>query len=349
LSRRGVFIAIDPIPLLIVIALAGLLAPPVEAQAPGVIVAKATELPFPLTVEALGTLRANESVEIRPQINEAVEAIRFEEGQLVQAGAVLVELRDTQARAAVAGAEAALAESESRYVRSHKLFEDQLVSAADLEPLEARRNGDRAALDAARARLAETVVRAPFAGRLGLRRISKGSLVGPSTVITTLDDTHVMKLDFDVPETALALLRDGLPVLARSAAYPDSVFRGRVISVDTRVDEVSRTVTVRAQLPNPRRLLRPGMFMSVQLLRNDIRALVVPEEAIVPEQSRLFVFVVGGNGVVAKRAIRIGRRRPGLVEILGGLEKGEDVVVEGTQKVREGQTAQVLRRVEVKP
>jgi membrane fusion protein (multidrug efflux system) len=319
------------------------------AQAPGVIVAEGRLLPFPLTVEALGTLQADESVEIRPRISETVTAIRFTEGQYVQKGTVIVELRAAEARASVAAARAALAESESRYKRSLKLYEDQLISVAEIEPLEAQRDGDQAEVDAAEARLAETIVRAPFSGRLGLRRISVGSLVGPSTVITTLDATRSMKLDFNVPETAVARVRPGLTIAARSAAYPDSVFRGRVASVDTRVDPVSRTITVRATVPNPRGLLHPGMFMSVLLLRDDIRSLTIPEQALVPEQSRMFVYVVGAGDIIEKRAVKIGRRRPGAVEILSGLEAGETLVAEGTQKARPGQPVAVVDRIEVRP
>lgn len=334
------------IPALLLFATAAL-ASAAHAQAPGVVVAAATRVPFPITVEAVGTARANESVEIRPQITETVTAIRFKEGQHVSAGDVLVELRSAEVRASVAAARAALAESESRYVRTKKLHEDNLISIAELEPAQAQRDRDFAALAAAEARLAETEIRAPFAGRLGLRRVSVGSLVTPSTIITTLDDTDVMKLDFDVPETAISRARTGLRVVAHSAAWPETSFTGRVISVDTRVDPVSRMVTVRALVPNPHDRLRPGMFMSVDLVRDDIVALVVPEAAIMPEQSRLFVLVVGEGNVVSKREVRIGRRRPGAVEVVEGLEEGDVVIVEGTQKARHGDTVEVLKQVEV--
>jgi len=333
-----------PLPFLVLSVLAAVLSRPAAAQdAPGVVVAEAVRVAFPLTVEGLGTARANESVEIRPQITETITAIRFAEGKRVEAGDILVELEDAEALAAVAAARASLADSQSKVARAQELFRNDLVSSAELEPLAARRDADRAALDAAEARLADTVVSAPFAGRVGLRRVSLGALVGPSTVITTLDDTDTMKVDFDVPETALSLLAAGLPVEAHSAAWPDSVFEGRVASVDTRVDPVSRTVKVRALVPNPKGLLRPGMFLSVSLLRSDVETLVIPEEALVPEQSRQFVFVVDAQDVVAKREVAVGRRRPGQVEIARGLEAGERVITEGTQKVREGTTVRVLR------
>jgi len=302
------------------------------------------ELPFPLTVEALGTARANESVEIRPQISQRITAVRFDEGQAVEAGQVLVELRDDEARAAVASARAALLESEGQLRRARQMFETRAVSAAVLEQRTAVRDSNRAALDTAEVRLADTVVRAPFAGRVGLRRVSLGSLVTPDTVITTLDDTDPMKLDFDVPETAIARLAEGLPIEARSAAWPDATFRGQVASIDTRVDPVSRTVTVRGIVPNDEGLLRPGMFLTVRLLHEDARALLVPEQALVPEQSRQFVLVVDGKGEVHRREVRTGRRKPGLVEVLSGLAAGEQVIVEGTQKARPGGTVEVLER-----
>ena len=321
----------------------------IAQEPPGVVVASATVLDFPLVVEALGNARANESIDVRPRISSTVTVIHFADGQHVDRGDVLVELEDAELRAAVAEAKAALVEAESRFQRASELFESRLVADAQIEALQAQRDAAQAALDAARARLEEAVVRAPFSGRVGLRRISLGSLVGPSTVITTLDDTDTIKLDFDVPETALARVGTGLPVIARSAAWPESTFAGRVQSVDTRIDPVSRTVTVRARVPNPHDLLRPGMFLTVNLLRENIAALMIPEQAIVPEQSRQFVLVVGDGGIVEKREVQIGRRRPGQVEILAGLVEGELVVAEGTQKARPGSPVTVTGRMEVTP
>lgn len=316
------------------------------ADPPRVVVAAAERLDFALTVEALGTARANESVEIRPQISETITAIHFGEGEPVEAGALLVELEDSEAEADVAAARAALVESESQARRARELFKTKALSASEQDQRLAQRDADRAALSAAEARLAETRVRAPFAGRVGLRRVSLGSLVTPATVITTLDDTDTIKLDIDVPETALAHLAVGLAVEAHSAAWPDVAFRGRVGSIDTRVDPVSRTLTVRALLPNEEQRLRPGMFLTVNLLREDVTALMVPEQAIVPEQARQFVLVLGAGNVVEKREVHTGRRRPGQVEVLDGLREGERVVVEGTQKAMPGSPVQPVDRLD---
>jgi membrane fusion protein (multidrug efflux system) len=162
-------------------------------------------------------------------------------------------------------------------------------------------------------------------------------------VITTLDDTHVIKVDFDLPEIYLSRLESGLTVIAQSAAYPDQEFEGEVSSVDTRVDPVSRTVRVRSIMQNPEGHLRPGMFLTVKLLKENVDALVIPERALIPERSVQYVLVVGENRVVEKRAVQIGRRRPGDVEILSGLSAGETVIVDGTQKAREGREVTIIK------
>ena len=165
--------------------------------------------------------------------------------------------------------------------------------------------------------------------------MSVGSLVNPGTVITTLDDSSIIKLDFDVPETFVSVLEPGLTVAATSIAYPGRVFEGKVASVDSRIDPVSRSVTVRAAIPNDDGQLKPGMFMAVRLSREPTPALVVPESALVPERGNVFVFVVT-DGVATRRQVSVGRREPGRVELLSGVQAGERVVVQGTQKVREG-------------
>ena len=315
-----------------------------QPQPPGVIVAEAVMQPFPLSAEALGNARANEAVDIRPEITAAITRILFEEGQSVSKGDILLELENSEPLADLAAARAALVDSESQYRRSAELFKTKVVSASQLEQLEARRDADLAAVRAAESRLAHTVIRAPFDGQLGLRRVSMGSIVSPSTVITTLDDTSQIKLDFDVPEVFLARLERGLTVTAHSAAWPDLEFHGEVISIDTRVDPVSRTITVRALVPNESSRLRAGMFLTVTLLKDDVVSLLIPEQALIPERSKQFVFVVNDQDLVDRREVTTGRRRPGQVEILAGLSPGELVMTEGTQSARPGQPVRIVER-----
>ena len=295
-------------------------------------------------IEALGTAGANESIEIQPRISSLVESIEFTEGQNVAAGDVLVRLEDNEIVAGLALAEASLSESRSLYNRSLSLADTKAISAADLEQLLAQVRVDEASVEAARARLDNTIIRAPFAGRVGLRRVSPGSFVNTSTVITTLDDISKIKLDFSVPETFLTVLTEGMNISAESLVYPDREFAGSVSSIDTRLDPVSRAVQVRALIPNEQRLLKPGMFMSVDLQRDRGEVVVAPEQSIVPEGGSQYVFVVA-DGIVEQRRVVLGRRIPGFVAVESGLEAGESVIVEGTHKVRDGSEVQVSEQI----
>jgi membrane fusion protein, multidrug efflux system len=286
-------------------------------------------------LSALGTAKANESVDITTKVSNLVTSVKFQDGERVRRGQVLIELDSAQARADLAEAEAARTESTSQFNRSRELLSTKAVSESTLEQLEAQMKANTARVAAANARLEDTVIRAPFAGRVGLRRVSVGSLVNPGTVITTLDDTSVIKVDFQVPENFLGSLREGLTVAALASAFPGHEFEGKVGSVDSRVDPVTRSLTVRALMPNSDNLLKPGMFLNVRIARDERDAMIIPEAALVPEQSRQFVFVAA-NGRAERREVQIGTREPGRVEIVSGLQPGERVVVEGTQKIRDG-------------
>ncbi len=286
-------------------------------------------------IEALGTAKANESVEIRPRISSLVTRILFDEGQFVEEGDLLVELENSEIVAGLALAEASLSESRSLYNRSKELESTQAISAASLETLFAQVKVDEANVEAARAKLRNTLVRAPFSGRIGLRRVSPGSYVDTDTVITTLDDVSVIKLDFSVPETFVNVVRKDMSIVAHSLVFQDRTFSGTVASIDTRLDPVSRAVEVRAVIPNDDGLLKPGMFLTVDLQRDRGDVLLAPEQAIVPEGTRQYLYVVS-DGIAEKRQVTLGRRIPGFVVIADGVAAGDTVVTEGTHKVRDG-------------
>jgi membrane fusion protein (multidrug efflux system) len=268
-------------------------------------------------------------------VADRVAAIHFEEGKHVKKGDILVELDNQEARADLAAAEAAEQDSLSQFKRSQELFQTQALSEAQLDQLKATMLADRARVAAARSRLNDRLITAPFSGRVGLRNVSLGGLVSPGAVITTLDDLSTVKLDFAVPELFLSSLKPGLTIEAQSNAYPKAVFKGRVDSVDTRVDPTTRAIVVRALIDNQDGRLRPGMFMTLRLVRSAGEALMLPESAIVPEDTKQFVFVVAGDRA-HKREVTIGRRRPGEVEILKGVTEDEVVVIDGTLNLNDG-------------
>ena len=311
------------------------------ASGTAVIVQQAVRKQFPYEIEALGTVRAKEAIEVTVKVSNIVTAIRFREGQAVRRGEVLVEFDGAQARADLAQTEAALAESKGQYQRSLELFGTKALSQAQLDQIEATLKSNQARVAAAEARLGDTIIRAPFAGHVGLRRVSLGSLVNSGAVITTLDDTSRVKVDFSVPESMMAALRPGLSVRAATDAYPDRQFEGTVASVDTRVDTVSRAFRVRAIVPNGDGQLKPGMFLTVRIVLASKEAIVVPEQALLPEQGRQFVYAVVG-GKAEKREIHIGRRRPGEVEVLDGIAESDLIVSEGADKLRPGAAVQPI-------
>jgi len=292
--------------------------------------------PIATVVDAVGTLRANEAVTIYSKQTGNIRTIRFEDGQLVERGAVLVELDDAEARAQLAVAEADRRNAQQLLERSRALLTRQAVPEARVDELTSALDRADAAMRAAKARLQDLVVTAPFAGQTGLRRVSPGALVSSGTTITTLDDIRTIKLDFRVPEAALGSLRTGLTVSAKSPAYPTETFTGTVTAIDTRVDPVTRAIEDVAVLPNSDLRLKPGMFMNVGLtLSTRADAVLIAEEALVPLGERQFIFVVA-DGRAQRRAITIGLRQNGMVQVLEGVKPGELVVVRGTQRVRDG-------------
>jgi len=308
-----------------------------------VVTAKIELQPMVDEIQALGTANANESVEIKSRISSLIDRVVFVEGQLVEAGDLLIELESSEIVAGLAVAEASLSESRSLYNRNKSLTDTQAVSASTFEQLLAEVKVDEAQVEAAKARLANSRIRAPFSGRVGLRRVSPGSFVNTLTVITTLDDVSKIKLDFSVPEAFLTVVSEGMTILAESIVYPDRVFEGQVASIDTRLDPVSRAVQVRAVIPNDDGAIKPGMFMTVDLQRDRGDVLVAPEQSIVPEGTTQYVFIVA-DGVVEKRAVVLGRRIPGYVVIAEGVTAGEFVVTEGTGKVRQGSQVEILNQ-----
>ncbi|HTE39626.1 MAG TPA: efflux RND transporter periplasmic adaptor subunit [Steroidobacteraceae bacterium] len=290
--------------------------------------------PLGVDLEAVGTAHANEAADVTSKTSNLITAIRFQEGSQVKAGEVLIELDSAEARATLAEAEATLADSERQFVRSRNLAATQALSASELDQIEATVKANRARVEGARARLSDTVIRAGFAGRTGFRRVSVGTVVNAGTVITTLDDASLIKLDFTVPDTYLFALRLGLPVKATTAGLRGKTFEGKITNIDSRVDPVTRSIFVRAEIPNRDGALKPGVFMNVSLQGDEQPALMVPEAAIVPEQGRAYVFVVV-DGAAQRREVGVGRRKPGEVEVTSGLKEGERVVVDGTQNLRD--------------
>ena len=292
--------------------------------------------PWSDTVQALGTVKARESVTVTAKVSETVQRVHFDSGDVVAAGAPLITLSGQAQQAALAEAQAAANEAERLYRRQSELAAQQLIARSQLDAQRATRDAARARVAQMRAEIGDRTLRAPFAGVLGLRQVSPGSLVTPGTAIATLDDTARVFVDFPVPEAMLANITPGQALVGGSAAYPGREFNGTVRTIDARIDEATRALTVRGDFANADRALRPGMLVQVTLSRPERQALLVPEIAVVQVGNDSYVFRVKADDSVERADVRIGTRRDGLAELIEGLEVGDRIVVDGTGKLRPG-------------
>lgn len=315
-----------------------------QRDAANVVGARAEYLDFRDVVEALGTARARESVDVTARITQNVREIHFADGQDVEEGQVLIQLHDREERARLQELEFRLAENSRQLERLRELAQENAASRSMIDEQEVRVQQTSAELEVARTRLAETTIEAPFAGRVGLRQVSPGSLVRPGDVITTLDVIAPIYVDFSIPEIYLPTVAPGQRVVANSAAYPGEDFEGEIISLASRVDPITRSIQIRASFANERRYLRPGMLLSIQLERSVERTLMIPESAVIPIRNEQFVYTVTSDDRAERTLVETGRRQPGWVEITSGLEEGELVIVEGTIRVRDGLPVNVTER-----
>jgi membrane fusion protein, multidrug efflux system len=312
---------------------------------PGILVQPVVEDSFVDRIEALGTLKANESVDLTAKVTETIVELNFVDGARVKKGDVLARMVSVEEEALLTEASSTAMEARKQFDRARQLAQQGASSQSQLD--EARRVAEtaRARVIAIQSRIQDLTIVAPFDGIVGLRDVSVGALVQPGDLIATIDDDSVMKLDFTIPSTFLEAVEPGARIVATARAFDKEPFEGEISSISSRVDPVTRTVTVRAMIPNPERRLKPGLLMTVELLAAPRKALVVPEEALIPMGRKNFVLVVSGDGddaVAERREVEIGGRREGEVEMVSGLSAGERVVTHGTLKVAGGGPVRVL-------
>jgi len=288
--------------------------------------------PFQSRVEALGSLRAWESVTITPSVSETVARLHFDDGELVTEGRLLVTLQQDEEQAALREQQEFLAEQEREVRRLGNLVKSNQVAETELDQRRTLAAIARSRIAQERAKIDDRTITAPFGGVLGLRQVSPGALVEPGQVITTLDDISRMRLDFTVPARFLRFLRVGQQIEASTNAYVQ-VFTGEVSAINSQVDPVNRSITARAVFDNPEGLLKPGMLMRVTVLGDRRTALLVPEESLVSRATDHYVWKLEG-GTATRTFVEIGDRKPGWVEITSGLEVGDVIVRDGIARLR---------------
>lgn len=295
--------------------------------------------PFSDQVRVLGVARGERSVNVTSSTTELITRVLFADGQYVSVGAPLVELQAREEDAAIIEARANVNQAQREYDRYKALADRGVAPQVMLEQAETALETAQASLQAAQARRGDRVIRAPFSGRVGLTTVTPGTLINPGAVITTLDDTSTIRVDFPLPERYLNLLRPGAQLTATADAYGDEPFTGRIALIDTRVNETTRAATARAEFPNPGGRIRPGMLMRVAVQQGQRQSAAVPESAVQYEGAGAFVYRIapGQNGSTAQRVeVETGAVENGFVEILSGIEAGDRIVGSGLNRIQPG-------------
>jgi len=293
--------------------------------------------PFSDQINVLGVARGRRSVNITSNTSELITGVLFADGQRVAAGTPLVQLQAREEDAGIILARAQVTQAQREFDRFQLLAERGVLPRVTAEDAETALETARASLSAAEARRGDRVIRAPFAGTLGLSSVTAGTLISPGAVIATLDDTSVIRVDFPVPERYLSVLRSGLPIVATADAFGNETFSGRIALIDTRINETTRAVTARAEFTNPGGRIRPGMLMRVGIQQGRRLTPSVPESAVQYEGDGAFVYRIaaGEGGSTAQRVtVETGAVEGGFVELVSGLNANERVVGSGLNRIQ---------------
>lgn len=293
-------------------------------------------------IRAVGTLASNESADIKSEVPGRIISIDFTEGQHVKKGDLLLTIDDSTYQSEFTQAEANLELSRLTYNRTQELQKKGAASTQLRDEASSRLKQAEAGAKLAGTRLEKTNIRAPFDGLIGLRELSDGDYVDIGSLITHIQAISPMKAEFSLPEKYFSNVEVNQPLDITVDAYPGKTFTGNIFAIDPKVDIVTRTVRVKALLPNEEQLLRPGMFAYVSLLiKHSEDSLMIPEAALLPQGEKMFVFKIV-DGKVANTEITIGTRKPGKVEVLNGLKAGDVVITAGQMKIHDGAKVQVI-------
>lgn len=314
---------------------------PAPAAAPVVQVAPVRSMAISRQVSAVGSLRSQDSVILRPEITGRIAEINIDEGGQVSKGQVVIRLDDSVARAQLQQAEANLSLAASQNRRAAELTKQGFISKQARDEAISQLRVQQAAVALAKAQLEKTAILAPFDGMIGLRNVSVGDYVSPGTDLVPIDSINPLQVDFRIPEQYLGQVQPGLNLTLSFDALPGVVRQGQVGAISPQVDVGGRSILLRANVPNEDGTLRPGMFARVQLQFSDDTGLVVPEAAIFSSGDEQYVYKLDGERV-QRIAVKIVQRREGQVEVSGPLSETDQVVVAGLQKISDGVAVRVL-------
>lgn len=298
---------------------------------------------FSDTVRAVGTAQARKAIDLVAESGGRITRIAFQPGARVSQGDLLLELDDRAEQADLKAAEATLTEAQAAFARQEQLNKTGNASDAAYQTAKGALLRAEAELARANALLDDRHIRAPFSGVVGLTDLVEGQMVEASTEIATLDDLSVIEVDFSIPETLLSRLETGQQVNLTSAAWPDRVFKGEISRIDTRVDAATRSIALRAEIPNDDRALTGGMFLQVELVLDERRQLAIPEQVLSVDGDRNLV-LLARDGIAEQAEIKIGQQSDGMVEVVSGLSEDAQIIVTNLHRVSPGMEVEATAR-----
>lgn len=305
-----------------------------------------------LNITAVGSLAANESATLRPEVDGQIVKINFEEGQPVKAGDELITLDQSIMSAEARRAQSSASLGDANLRRAQELKKAGYATQRSLDEARTEATGNISAAAVAKVRLDKTIIRAPFDGIAGFRNVSLGDYVRTGDSLMNLEQTSTLKATFQVPETYFTAIKEGTPVDLRVDAYPNEVFKGQIYAINPAIDRQTRSIAIRARIDNSDMRLRPGMFVRVSIPVDQAQTtLLLPETALVPQADKMIAFRVTGEGENAKAErieVKMGQRNNGLVEVTSGLNEGDMIVVTGQMRVQDGSPVNVVNTVKPK-
>lgn len=293
------------------------------------------------SVSAVGSLRARDQVSLTTEVSGRVVEMNLNAGSRVVKGDLLLRLDDRQARADLQVAEATLADARRQLERAQSLQANNSISQSQVDERRTAADVARAQLASAQTRVDNHRIEAPFEGVIGLNDVSMGAYLSAGTEVATLDSTQKMELSFAISEKFLGQIVLGQAVQGRSPAYPEERFEGELVELGTRINELSRTLPVRALIDNPDGKLRPGQFMSANLTLRQREALIIPEQAVMIRGDETFVYLAE-DGTAKRTSVKLGSRSPGIVEVASGLSLDDEVIVTGQDRLSSGDRIEVV-------
>lgn len=312
---------------------------------PAVEISKAAYTDWQSNINAIGTLSASQGVAIKPEINGQVIAVYFRSGDHVKAGTPLIQIDPAILQSQLDAAKAKLLLSKANYQRTAILFKKHVFAQADLDNALSVYRASKANLANAQAQLNETLISAPFDGRLGLRDVDKGAYVNAGEAITTLNDIDPLRVDFKIPEVYIGRLSIGEKVLIHSNAYPQQIFQGEIYALDSQIDANTRSINVRASIPNQDEKLLPGAFVDVKIETGTPQKWIsIPETAILYDDKGEYVYRIIKK-LPIKTPVILGPRKNGMVAVTSGLQAGDEIITTGAFKVVPGEPVMAVMAV----